>query len=410
MSWRWQNHEPRQPLIGRPQVDLHPSAAAPHVLIALPTSAAWARWIYRGFAGVAAKQGWVVLSYPPEIDLDWVAATWPLHAAVLGPSSAGPWPTALRSCISVAVNADRSAEGIASVCLDETRVAEQAVAHLLSRGLRTFTTFRLDPAGGGEELERRFRRAAAEAGGRLEPAWAGSATESRAARENPAEIVAWLTRLATPCGIFASCDSWARVIARYAPAAGLRIPEDVAVIGVDNDLTECELGEPSLSSVAVPWACVGEESAGLVQRALRGEPIAGERVRVTTADVVVRQSSDTFAVGDTLVRQAMRWIREHAGGRLSVPMVAAAVGAPRQKLDRRFRRVLGSTVLEQIRRARIEIARDLLSRTELPLADVAPRSGFTNVSLLSVAFQRELGLPPGAYRRRARSLLSARAE
>jgi LacI family transcriptional regulator len=394
----------------RQQVDLHPSIAAPHVLLALPTSAAWARWVCRGFAGAAARQGWVVLSYPPEIDLDWVAATWPLHAAVLGPSSSGPWPARLKSCVSVAVNSDRSAEGIASVCLDETRVAEQAVAHLLSRGLRTFTTFRLDPSGSGEGLERRFRQAAAAAGGRLEPAWAGNALQSAAACENPAEIVAWLSRLATPCGIFASCDSWARVITRYAPAAGLRIPEDLAVIGVDNDLTECELAGPSLSSVAVPWACIGEEAAGLVQRALQGEPIAGERVRITTADVVVRQSSDTFAVEDALVQRAMRWIRQHAGGRLSVPMVAAAVGVPRQKLDRRFRRVLGSTVLEQIRRARIDIARDLLSRTELPLVDVAPRSGFTNVSLLSVAFQRELGLPPGAYRRRARSLLTARAE
>ena len=391
-------------------MDSRPTTAAPHVLIALPTSAAWARWIFRGFAEVAAKAGWVVLSYPPEIDLDWVARTWPLHAAVLGPSSSRPWPAQLKGRISVAVNADRSAEGIASVCLDATRVAEQAVTHLLSRGLRTFTTFRLDPTGSGEELERRFRQAAAAAGGRLEPAWVRSEAHSPAARENPAEIVAWLSRLATPCGIFASCDSWARVIARYAPAAGLRIPEDVAVIGVDNDLTECELSEPSLSSVAVPWAWMGEEAAGLVQRALQGVSIAGERVRITTADVVVRRSSDLFGVGDSLVQHALRWIREHAGSRLSVPMVAEAVGATRQQLDRRFRRVLGSTVLEQIRRARIDIARELLSRTELPLADVAPRSGFTNVSLLSVAFQRELGLAPGAYRRRARSLLTARAE
>jgi LacI family transcriptional regulator len=92
---------------------------------------------------------------------------------------------------------------------------------------------------------------------------------------------------------------------------------------------------------------------------------------------------------------------------LSVPSIASAISATRQRLERRFRRHLGRTVLEEVRRTRVEFARRLLSTTELPLVEIAKRSGFTNAALLSVAFRREVGVPPGAYRRRARSLAVA---
>jgi LacI family transcriptional regulator len=194
------------------------------------------------------------------------------------------------------------------------------------------------------------------------------------------------------------------MVARYARAANLRVPEDVALVGVDNDTFECEITAPPLSSVAVPWRTVGESAARLVQLGLRGTPIAGKRVLVKPLDVIVRRSSDSFAIEDSLVSAAVAWIHGHAEGRLTVPLIAKAVSVSRQRLERHFRRHLGRTVVEEIRRTRVEVARRLLWTTELPLPEVAKRSGFTNSALLSVAFRREVGVPPGAYRRHARGL------
>jgi LacI family transcriptional regulator len=374
------------------------------VLLVLDSSAAWSRGILRGFSQVAHEQGWAVLHCHPDSNLERLASALPPDAAVLGPTFAGPWPERLQGCVSVAINADRCAEGVASVCLDEARVTELAVSHLLARGFRQLTTVRF--AAWARGRERRFREAALRAEACLEPGWSSDAVAPCSLEDDPAAIMAWLSGLKKPCGIFACTDAWARVVARYASAAGLRIPEDLALVGVDNDALECEIAAPPLSSVAVPWARYGETAARLVQSGLRGKLIAGTRVLVEPLDVVVRRSSDIFAIQDPLVAAAVAWIHGHVEQRLTVPTVASALRATRQRLERGFRRHLGRTVLEEIRNARVEVARRLLWNTDLPLIDIARRSGFTNAALLNVAFHREVGMPPGAYRRRARGSIS----
>jgi LacI family transcriptional regulator len=178
------------------------------------------------------------------------------------------------------------------------------------------------------------------------------------------------------------------------------VPEDVALVGADNDVLECELISPPLSSVMIPWQEVGRHAATLVRLALGRQSIAGRRMIVSPIDVAARRSSDALAVDDALVRQAVAWIKGHADRRLTVPMVARAVGGGRQRLERRFRKALDRTIQDEIRRAHVEAAKQWLATTNASMAEVASRSGFTNASLLSVAFQRELGMPPGTYRRR----------
>jgi LacI family transcriptional regulator len=238
---------------------------------------------------------------------------------------------------------------------------------------------------------------------RLEPAsWAAADGEARP--DDQASVLSvWLLGLRKPCGVFACRDSWAHIVARHARLVGLRVPEDIAIVGVDNDPVECEITAPPLSSVAVPWRSVGEQAAKVVLHGLKGKPIAGRRLLIDPIEVVSRRSSDTFAVDDPLVAAAVTWIHGHMQHRLTVPGVATAVGTTRQRLERRFRRALGRTVMQEARRARVEAARQLLSTTEFSLHQVARLSGFTSAALLSVAFRTETGVPPGAYRRLARS-------
>lgn len=372
----------------------------PRVLVVLDSSAAWSRGTLRGFARIADEQRWTLHHYDAASDLDALAATFPARAAVIGPRFVGPWPSGLRECVSVSINTDRSAEGIASVCLDEARTTDLAASHLLARGYRNITTFRF--AAWGARREQRFRDIAARKGALLEPGWWSSERSELCPEKQPAAIMDWLLTLRRPCAVFALCDAWARMIARYARDAGLRVPEDVAVLGVDNDIFQCELDAPALSSIEVPWQRFGESAAQLVQLGLRGEAIAGRRVLVPPVDVVTRRSSDACAIDDVLIAEAVAWIRAHATDRLSVPLIADALGVGRQTLERRFRRWLGRTVVDEVRRARVEVARRLLATSDLPMPDVARQSGFATAALLNVAFHREIGLPPGAYRRQTR--------
>jgi LacI family transcriptional regulator len=206
--------------------------------------------------------------------------------------------------------------------------------------------------------------------------------------------------LPKPCGIFTCTDGWARTVARYALAANIRVPEDVALVGADNDVLECELMSPPLSSVMIPWHEIGRKAAGLVQLALAGKAIRGQRSSVAPIEVVARRSSDVFAVSDPLVAEAVRWIRGNANRRLTVSMVSRAVSGGQKRLERRFRVALKRTVHDEIRRAHVDVAKGLLQTTDLRLAEVAAQSGFSNAALLNAAFRHEVGMPPGLYRTR----------
>jgi LacI family transcriptional regulator len=138
----------------------------------------------------------------------------------------------------------------------------------------------------------------------------------------------------------------------------------------------------------------------LITRVLDGKALDAPRLISTPLTVMTRRSSDIFAVSDPLVAQAVRWIRANAERRITVTMVANAVSGGRKRLERRFRVALDRTVHDEIRRAHVDVAKGLLAVTNTSLVDVARQSGFTNAALLSVAFHREVGMPPGLYRRR----------
>jgi LacI family transcriptional regulator len=375
---------------------------SPRVLVFLDSDRSWSRGILRGFTEVAHERGWTVLRFDPHYpppDLDWLKRQFAPAAAVVGPELLTRSMDPLAPAAVVSVAADRSSEGIASACLDEEAIAALALEHLLAKGLRHVTTFRIDNWRFAVERERAFIEHACAAGIAAPAGWVSGGAGPHHGEE-PAAIREWLLALPKPCGIFTCSDAWAGIVAGHIRLAGLRVPEDVSLIGVDNDVTECELLAPPLTSVMIPWREVGSNAAQLVRRALSGNVQQTERMISTPVAVFARCSTDILAIDDSLVATAVRWIRQHADRRLSVPMVAHAVGGGRQRLERRFRRVLDRTVLEEIRRVRVDAAKELLQTTRADLTEIAKRSGFTSAALLSVAFQREIGMAPGTYRRR----------
>jgi LacI family transcriptional regulator len=408
LSGRWlaSRSSPPEPEHGHERGTTHD----PRVLVLLNTISPWSRGVFRGFTAAAQEFGWIVLHHHPPSNLEWLRKEWSPAAAVIGPEFPREAVADLAPASIVSVEVDYSAERIASVCIDQEAIAALALDHLLATGLRHVSTFRLADWRFAITRERAFVERARDKGVKVAPGWRNHDDRLPLRDEDVEAMLAWLRELPKPCGVFTCTDGWGRALARYARIAGLRVPEDLALVGVDNDVLESALIAPALSSVMVPWYEIGRKAAKLVQLALAGRSIENEHVVVPPIAVIARRSSDILAIEDTLVADAVRWIRANANERITVPKVVDAVGGGRQRLERRFRRVLGRTVQEEIRRARVAVAQRLLQTMEAGLPEIARLSGFTNPALMSTAFQRELGMPPGAYRRLVRQELAGETD
>jgi LacI family transcriptional regulator len=208
----------------------------------------------------------------------------------------------------------------------------------------------------------------------------------------------WLQTLYTPIGLFTSNDVQAVQVAEYCRELGLRVPEDVAIVGVDNDDLLCELARPSLSSVAIPAERIGFSAASLLDDLMTGQQVAPQSIVLPPLYVVPRQSSDRLTMIDPLVAQALRYIEHHADQPLSVDDILKQLKVARRTLERKFNASLSRGIAAEVRRVHINRAKTLLVETSLDMATVAVRSGFTDSRQLSVVFRQELGQTPSEYR------------
>ena len=208
---------------------------------------------------------------------------------------------------------------------------------------------------------------------------------------------AWLLSLPQPLAVFVANDLWGSELTQAAREAGLRVPDAVAILGVDNEELLCEISHPPLSSIRIGAERIGHLAVDVLERLLRGKP-AGAIPRVEPMEVVTRQSTDVLAVNDADVAAALRHIRQHAVDGLSVKQLLDAIPINRRTLERRFVSVLGHTPLAEIRRVRLERAKVLL-QTDLPVYDVARRSGYATPEYMATSFLQSMGLTPTAYRR-----------
>lgn len=212
----------------------------------------------------------------------------------------------------------------------------------------------------------------------------------------------WLMSLPRPIAIFASNDVPARELAEICRLVGLHVPEDVALLGVDDDKLECGLAFPPLSSVAIPSERVGFEAAQMLSRLMSGHRVACDRITLPPESIVVRQSSDIVAVEDPDVGRALRYIRQHATKQIGVEDVLREVAVSRRKFERDFQRIIHRTIFAEIRRIRIEKTQRLLATTDLSMPAIAAQSGFEGARRLAVIFGQTTGMTPTEYRSRYR--------
>ena len=212
-------------------------------------------------------------------------------------------------------------------------------------------------------------------------------------------IARWLCALPKPVAVFACYDAHGQRVLDACRRAGLAVPEEVAVLGVDNDELLCALTPPPLSSIRLNTQRTGWQAAALLALMMAGGKVPADTLLVPPLGVVTRQSTDVLAVDDPPVARALHYIREHACEGIGVSEVLRHCPMARRTLEARLKALLGRTPREEITRVQMNRVKELLAGTDLALAEIAGRAGFRHPEYLSVVFKRETGVTPGEYRK-----------
>jgi LacI family transcriptional regulator len=283
-------------------------------------------------------------------------------------------------------------------------IGRMAAEHLLERGFRRFA-FCGHPTGPnwsrmrGEGFSERLQEAGFDCD-LYEPPQTRSPIIWN--REYPS-VMTWLQSLQKPVGIMACNDNRGRQVIEACSLGAMHVPNDVAVVGVDEDSVLSELSNPPLSSVALNGDQGGYQAAELLHRMMQGEVKGQQRILVDPLWVTTRLSTDVIAIEDRDVAEAVRFIRQNARRPIQIGDIVNRSGLSRRALEIRFHRALGWSIREEIERVRIEFAKQLLAETDLPVWRVADNAGFSNEDYLGKVFRRVENTTLSQYRREHRA-------
>ncbi len=292
----------------------------------------------------------------------------------------------------------------ASIGVDNQMVAQLAFDHLKDRGLSNIAFCGL-PRGQYIRMDERcdfFVHAAETAGFRCQ-VFETSLRRSRSQTldEQQKMLAKWVKQLPKPVGIMACNDDRGLNLLDACRRAGAMVPEQVAVISVDNDEYLCNLSIPPMSSIDVASQNIGYEAAALLDDLMAGAPLCRETRLVPPGGIVHRQSTEVVASDDPAVIQAVRMIRSRACDQLKVADVTRLVGLSRVTIEKRIKAALGCSIHEEVRRIQVEKAKELLADRSLSFKQVAHHCGFKFPQYLATVFRQTTGETPTEFRRRA---------
>ena len=382
----------------------HPPNPAPRVALLIETSNAYSRGLLAGIAEFVQSHGHWSIYLPESTRRPFPPPTsqlrgWKPHGLLIRAETPAAARAAL-ACKSPIVDLSAAELLPKSPAVHSDVRAEAALAfhHLRDRGFHNLGFCGVSNYRWVHWQHEAFRQLAQQAGAdlhsRLHPF---RLTHARSWAADRRSLIAWLRRLPKPVGIFACYDLLGQQLLDACRAAHLNIPDEVAVIGVDDDAVRCSLSEPPLSSVAPDTRRVGYLAAQLLDQMMAGRKIPPGMRLVPPLGISARRSTDAIAIPDPDIAAALRFIRDHACEQISVDSLLTHVPLSRRSLETRFRRALGRTPHAEIVRCRIERAKHLLATTDLPIKTIATCVAAGTPEYLSVLFQRIEKITPSAF-------------
>lgn len=320
--------------------------------------------------------GFLLLDHPPEGTVETVVATG-LPCVVESPERFPCEP----------------APNLVRLYCDTRELARAAAVHFAAR--QAF-------AGFGYVSTEREEPWATERGRLFRGMLAGRGIDCAICRPRRQSLAKWLERLPKPAAICAAHDAMSRRVVEECGRLGLRVPDDVAVLGFDDDPVFCLAPAPRLSSVAQDFARCGWLAAETLQRMMDGETGLSATLSYGARGVAIRESTMHDSPHAALVQRAVEWIDANAFRNVGVEDVAAHLGVSRRLADLRFREILGRSIYEVIRDRRLEEAKRLLRQTDESIASITERCGFANKTHLKNLFLRRVGCSMREWRRKVR--------
>ncbi|MEQ9455173.1 MAG: DNA-binding transcriptional regulator [Phycisphaeraceae bacterium] len=302
----------------------------------------------------------------------------------------------------VSIAGNLEGPGLPVVTVDHHAVGRMAAEFFMDRGFEHFAYAGLD---GRYYVSRRFGGYAErlrEAGATCVQHITGiSGSTGRPSATARRRLRQWLQARITPTALFVCDDLHAVMVLEEARSIGLRIPEELAVLAVDNDELTCNLSDPPLSSIDHGSQQIGYQAGRLLDSLLRGEAAPEAPVVVPPQDLIARRSTDTYPRTHPDISRAIAFMHAHLQQPVSVDEIAEAASVSRRSLEKLFREVLHRSVLEEYHRLRIEAIKLSLTQGDHPLKRIAEEMGFSTVHYFSSFFSRRVGMAPAAWRKMA---------
>ena len=379
------------------------------VVLLVPTAREFERGLRRGVVEYAHAHGpWVLLEEAP----DYLQTLTPRQRLrdILGWQADGmivlqsrlDEVNSLRLPMIVIGTQEPSPPRYQLVCGDE-EIGRLGATTLLELGMRHFAYCGLRGLCFSELRGAAFQQAVEQAG---YAAFVFSSSAPRPGHSWYAEqklLARWLSSLPKPAGLMACNDDRARMLAEICRLQGIHVPDDIAILGVDNDEQVCRSANPPLSSIALATERAGYEAAALLASVMSGRTPAAGTVTVLPTRVVPRQSTDILALEDEHVVRAIRFIRENSNRNLRVSDLVPVAGLSRRALQDAFVKNLGRTPMEEIQIRRAERIARMLVETNMSIGMIAEAAGFEVSAHLARFFSRRTGLTPHAYRKKYRN-------
>lgn len=292
--------------------------------------------------------------------------------------------------------------GLSEVASDSRQAAKMAADHLLQRGFTRFGFVGIPDRVWSARREEGFCEHIRAAG--FEPLVYPMPRRHRDRdwQRELGALATWLTELPKPFGVMACNDDRGRQVLEACREAGILVPEQIAVVGVDNDELLCDLADPPLSSVSLNAEAGGYRVAALLDKMMRSRVRRKQTLVVEPLHVVVRRSTDIIALDDSDVAAALRFLHENAAQPIGVDDVVRHVQLSRRTLEIRFQKIVGRTIHAEIQRVRLDRAKQLLTETDFPIPKVAEATGYGSASYLGQVFRQALGTTPARFRRQIR--------
>ena len=283
--------------------------------------------------------------------------------------------------------------------MDNHRMGLMVADHFINRGYRKFAAYTLDIESFFQERIENFTRTLGQRGFDCDILPSTEDRHPNDWEENQAQLVNWLLSLAKPVGIYAANDQLGVRLLDACQRAGLMVPEDVAVVGTENEETLCEFATPSLTSVAFNGREVGYRAAEALDELMSGRVLSDPEMLVKPPGILVRESSDGLVIEDFLVRGAIKLIRSRALDGTNINDVCSKLNISRSTLERRMKASLNRTPKEELLRVRFKEVERLLRETDLTMEVISDQTGFAHCHYLQTQFRNRYGMTPGTFRR-----------